>query len=83
MLIQKLEELEKYRIWEQFTQTGRRNVINYGKLLSFLSDIRRYQHDLGCGRVYTSSYLGVEPKSGMISKEYILVIELLPAREAT
>jgi len=78
-----LEQIDKYRIWEQYTLTGRKNTVNYGRLLSYLSDARRFQADIGCGRVYTSTYLGVEPRGSTPEKEYILVIELLPARGAT
>jgi len=82
-VIEYLETIQKYRIWEQYTLSGHRHTINYGRLLSYLSDVRRYQKALGCGRVYSSTYLGVEPKSNTPDKKYVLVIELLPARGAT
>ncbi len=82
-VIDYLETIQKYRIWEQYTLSGRRHTINYGKLLSYLSDVRRYQKELGCGRIHSSTYLGVEPKSNTPEKKYVLVIELLPARGAT
>ncbi len=78
-----LKYIDKHRFWEQMTLTGRKNSINYGRILSYLSDVRRIQHSLGCGRVYTSTYLGVEPRPDTPEKEYLLVIELLPARGAT
>jgi hypothetical protein len=78
-----LEYVEKHRFWEQYSLTGRRNSINFGKILSYLSDVRAIQEKLGCGRVYTSSYLGVEPRPDTPEKEYLLVVEFLPARGAT
>jgi len=78
-----LSFVEKHRFWEQYTLTGKRNVINYGKILSYLSDVRELQKEIGCGRVYTSTYLGVEPRPDTPEKEYLLVVELLPARGAT
>ena len=78
-----LVSIQRYRIWEQYTISGRRNIPNYGKLLSYLSDVRRFQKELGCGRVYSSTFLGVEPKPNTIDKKFVLVIELLPSRGAT
>ena len=78
-----LVSIQRYRIWEQYTISGRRNIPNYGKLLSYLSDVRRFQRELGCGRVYSSTFLGVEPKPNTIDKKFVLVIELLPSRGAT
>lgn len=83
MVIQNLESIRKYRIWEQYTLSGKRHIPHYGKLLSYLSDIRRFQRELGCGRVYSSTYLGVEPRPNTPDKKFVLVIELLPARGAT
>jgi hypothetical protein len=78
-----LDYIDKYKFWEQYTLTGKKNSVNYGRILSYLGDIREIQHRLGCGRLYTSTYLGVEPRPEAPEKEYILVIELFPARGAT
>jgi hypothetical protein len=78
-----LDYINKYRFWEQYTLTGKKNVINYGKVLSYLSDARNIQSNLGCGRLYTSTYLGIEPRPDAPQKEYLLVVELFPARGAT
>jgi len=78
-----LKFVEKHRFWEQYTLSGRKNSINFGKILSYLSDVREIQKELGCGRVYTSTYLGTEPRADTPEKEYLLVVELLPARGAT
>lgn len=78
-----LNYIDKYKFWEQYTLTGKKNTINYGRILSYLGDIREIQKRLGCGRLYTSTYLGVEPRPEAPEKEYILVIELFPARGAT
>lgn len=78
-----LKYIDKYKFWEQYTLTGKKNTINYGKILSYLSDVRELQKQLGCGRVYTSSYLGVEPRPDAPEKEYLLVVELFPSRGAT
>jgi hypothetical protein len=83
MMVLDLEGIQKYRIWEQYSLSGKRHVPNYGKLLSYLSDVRRIQRELGCGRIYSSTFLGVEPKPNTINKKFVLVIELLPARGAT
>lgn len=83
MVMLELKQLDVIRFWEQYTTTGRKNIINYGKLLSFLSNIRNIQGDVGCGRVYTSTYLGVEPRSDIPEKQYILVIEMLQGRGST
>lgn len=82
-MMENLEKIQKFRIWEQYTLSGRRHTEHYGRLLSYLSDVRRIQKELGCGRVYSSTYLGVEPKPNTPEKKYVLVIELLPARGAT
>lgn len=83
MLVLDLESIQGYRIWEQYTISGRKHIPHYGKLLSYLSDVRRFQKELGCGRVYSSTFLGVEPKANTTDKKFILVIELLPSRGAT
>lgn len=81
--MQELKQLDIMRFWEQYTLSGKKNIVNYGKLLSFLSNIRKIQGEVGCGRVYTSTYLGVEPRDDMPEKQFILVIEMLQGRGST
>lgn len=78
-----MDYIDKYKFWEQYTLTGKKNVVNYGRILSYLSDVRMIQNKLGCGRLYTSTYLGIEPRPDAPEKEYLLVVELFPARGAT
>lgn len=81
--MQELRQLDIMRHWEQYTLSGKRNIINYGKLLSYLSNIRKIQGEVGCGKVYTSTYLGVEPRNDIPEKQFILVIEMLQGRGST
>ena len=78
-----LDYIDKYKFWDQYTLTGKKNTINYGRILSYLSDVREIQKEIGCGRLYTSTYLGIEPRPDAPEKEYLLVVELFPARGAT
>ena len=44
-MMENLEKIQKFRIWEQYTLSGRRHTEHYGRLLSYLSDVRRIQKD--------------------------------------
>jgi len=64
-----IEEILKFRRWEQ----GKK--VNFGRLLSFISEVREFQKTLECGKVYPSSYLGTYSKHK--DKNYILVINMI------
>ena len=64
-----IEEILKFRRWEQGKKT------NFGRLLSFISDVRDFQKELKCGKVYPASYLGTYSKHK--DKNYVLVINMI------
>jgi hypothetical protein len=64
-----MEEILKLRRWEQ----GKK--INFGRLLSFISEVRDFQKELECGKVFPSAYLGTYARHK--DKNYILVIDMV------
>jgi len=64
-----MENVLKFRYWEQ----GKK--INFGRLLSFISEVRGFQKILECGKVFPSAYLGTYSKHR--DKNYVLVVDMV------
>lgn len=74
MILIDLEKILVYRRWEQV------NNINFGKLLSYIGEVRELQKELGCGKVFPASYLGTYAKDK--DKNYVLVIDLMKSLDS-
>lgn len=59
----------KYRRWEQSKK------INFGRLFSYISEVRALQKELQCGKVFPASYLATYSRHK--DKNYILVIDMI------
>lgn len=69
-----LEKILVYRRWEQV------NNINFGKLLSYIGEVRELQEKLDCGKVFPASYLGTYARDK--DKNYVLVIDLMKSLDS-
>ena len=69
-----LDNILKFRRWER----GKR--VNFGRLLSFISEVRDLQKELECGKVFPSSYLATYSKHK--DKNYILVIDMIKSKDS-
>lgn len=69
-----LEEVMKFRRWEQ----GKK--INFGRLLSFISEVRTFQKEIGCGKVFPAPYLGIQSRHK--DRNYVLVVDMIKAQDS-
>ena len=73
MMVEVLDVLS-YRRWQQVKK------INFGRLFSYISEVRELQKELKCGKVFPSSYLATYARYK--DKNYILVIDMIKGRDS-
>jgi len=69
-----IEEFVKYKHWKQCKK------VNYSKLFGYISEMRKLQAELKCGKVFPSSYLATYSRQR--DRDYILVIDLVKNRDS-
>lgn len=69
-----IEEFQKYKHWKQCKK------VNYSKLFGYISEMRKLQAQLQCGKVFPSSYLATYSRQR--DRDYILVIDLVKNRDS-
>lgn len=63
-----------FRRWEQVKR------INFGRLFSYISEVRGIQKQLECGKVFPASYLATYARYK--DKNYILVVDMIKRRDS-
>lgn len=74
MIVVEVLDVLGFRRWEQVKR------INFGRLFSYISEVREIQKQLECGKMFPASYLATYARYK--DKNYILVIDMIKGRDS-